>query len=133
MALLCLSQSLGYITWVNIDRKNDWYKFMTAAILMAFIIIGDITLFHFYPSELNIFVEDSRYAYRQREEFYQMAQNLKVARHKGESVFDLKRKISGSEQRPVPAVSFSYPFKSTKLTKILMAGGLRCASTSLCI
>ena len=45
MAMWGLSQSIGYLIWINIDLINDWIKYTVVAAL--FLILAFVDLFTF--------------------------------------------------------------------------------------
>ena len=60
MAFWTMTQALGYITWICGDKNSNWIKcYIVAPIFILFAVL-DFFYFKMYPSQVNIFVEDSK-------------------------------------------------------------------------
>ena len=92
MALWGLSQSIGYLIWINIDLLNDWIKYSVVAVL--FLILAFIDLFTFvgHPAQVNMFIEDGETSQKEKVYFDQLNANAALMRSRAQSVEE--RKIS---------------------------------------
>ena len=52
-----MAQALGFITWINIDRTQNWLKELVVGPVFILLAIFDCFYFRMFPAQENIFVE----------------------------------------------------------------------------
>ena len=92
MALWVMMQSFGYITWILFDRNVNWIKMLVVGPIFLALAFFDYFYFRMYPTQENIFVEDSYYRTKEKEVFDKMNVECKLreSMQKKISVFDLQ-------------------------------------------
>ena len=128
MALWGLSQSIGYLIWINIDLIFDWKKYFVVAAL--FLILAFIDLFTFvgHPAQVNMFIEDGENSLKEKAQFDQLYANAALMRSRAQSLEE--RKISVFELMDMKKlkITFLMTAENKEVFIIILSAGFRIAA-----
>ena len=78
MAVWTMTQALGYITWIVIDRDNNWIKNTVCGLIFLMFAFFDYFFFSMYPAQNNIFVECAQTLRKEKQIFDKMNSSIKM-------------------------------------------------------
>ena len=86
-----MTQALGYITWILLDRNTNWIKECVIGPVFILLAFFDCYFFRMFPAQENIFVECEISKRKDKQVFDSMNTRLKM---QGENSARLSKQLS---------------------------------------